>query len=123
MPAEPPVDDRLRQLEERLSRASAAAERLAREAGQRLTGGVATGTSGPPPAGWQAPAGPGAGEPDPVDTLIHTLRGLLPPDLQQRLFDALRELLLAARALIDWALERFEERRRTPVEVEDIPID
>ena len=35
---------------------------------------------------------------------------------------ALRELLLALRALIDWYLERMEQRRKTPTPVEDIPI-
>ena len=123
---EPPVDDRLRTLEERLARASAAAERLAREAGERLTARAAGDESrpaGPPASGWQAPAADGSSEPDPVDTLVHALRGLLPPDMQERVVEAARELLLALRALIDWALERFEARRRTPVAVEDIPID
>jgi hypothetical protein len=126
MPDEPPVDDHLRTLEERLARASAAAEQLAREAGARLTAratGEQPAASGTPPAGWQAPASGSVSEPDPVDTLAQALRGLLPPDLQQQLIEAVRELLLALRALIDWALERFEARRRTPVAVEDIPID
>ena len=35
---------------------------------------------------------------------------------------ALRELLLALRALIDWYLERLERRREQSVEVQDIPI-
>ncbi len=34
----------------------------------------------------------------------------------------MRELLLALRALIDWYLERVEQRRREPAEVQDIPI-
>jgi hypothetical protein len=38
------------------------------------------------------------------------------------LAEALRELLLALRALIDWYLERAERRRAAPVEVQDIPI-
>ncbi len=33
-----------------------------------------------------------------------------------------REVLLAIRAVIDFALERMEARHRAPVEVEDIPI-
>ena len=37
---------------------------------------------------------------------------------------ALRELLLAVRALIDWYIERLGSRaRRRPGEVEDIPMD
>src|SRR3954451_8394828 len=100
---EPPVDDRLRALEARLAPGGAAAERLAREAGERIAaaGGSASGeAAGPPAAGWQAARPEGSAEPDPVDTLIHTFRGLLPADLQQRLAEAVRELLLALRALI-----------------------
>ncbi|HUZ83057.1 MAG TPA: hypothetical protein VMU66_00070 [Gaiellales bacterium] len=44
----------------------------------------------PPPAGWQRPGERQAA------------------DLQRRLAEAGRELLLAVRALIDWQLERLE---------------
>jgi hypothetical protein len=54
--------------------------------------------------------------------LLRSLRDLIPPELQRRLAAALREVLLALRALIDWYLERLEQRREKPVEVEDIPI-
>ena len=50
------------------------------------------------------------------------MRDRIPPDLQRRLGEALREVLLALRALIDWYLERSERQRREPAEVEDIPI-
>ena len=50
------------------------------------------------------------------------VRDLIPPELQQRLLEALRQLLLAVRALIDWYLERLEQRRQTPVAVQDIPV-
>ncbi len=50
------------------------------------------------------------------------MRDLIPPDLQQRLIAALREVLLALRALIDWYLERLERRREQGVEIQDIPI-
>jgi hypothetical protein len=53
---------------------------------------------------------------------VRSLRDLIPPDLQQRLAEALRELLLALRALIDWYLERLEQRRKTPTPIQDIPI-
>jgi hypothetical protein len=46
----------------------------------------------------------------------------VPPELRHALTELVRELLLLVRALIDWYLERLEERRRAPVEVEDIPI-
>ena len=54
--------------------------------------------------------------------LVGSLRELVPPELQRRLSEAMRELLLAVRALIDWYLERVERRPPEPAEVEDIPI-
>jgi hypothetical protein len=118
-------DDPLSRLEERLDRASEAAERLIAEAADRATGK-------PPPAGWQQPAadeGPGGrrgsllgGEAELLFGVLASVRERIPPELQQRLADALREVLLAIRALIDWYLERSERHRSEPVEVEDIPI-
>jgi hypothetical protein len=111
--------DALRRLEERLDRASDAAERLIAEA-------AAHASSQPPPSGWQVRAdeqGTDAGRD--VEVLAHVLRALrdlIPPELQRKLAEALRELLLAVRALIDWYLERVEHRRRAPAEVQDIPI-
>ena len=54
--------------------------------------------------------------------VLRSLKDLIPPELQQKLAEALRELLLALRALIDWYLERVEQRRGAPAEVQDIPI-
>jgi hypothetical protein len=120
-PGAEPVEDALGRLEERLDRASQAAERLLADAAERMT-------RRPPPAGWQQPAaGEGAGAslgPD-ADLLLGVLAALrdrIPPDLQQRLTEALREVLLAVRALIDWYLERSERQRSGPSDVEDIPI-
>lgn len=117
-------DDALGRLEQRLDRASEAAERLLADATQRVTGK-------PPPAGWQQPA---AGE-RPADRqslfggeaelllgILSSLRDRIPPELQLRLADAIREVLLALRALIDWYLERTERRRAEPSEIQDIPI-
>jgi hypothetical protein len=112
--------DTLRRLERRLDEASEAAERLiadaAASAGQR-----------PPPAGWQSrgEAASDAARGSELELLIgvlQSLRDLIPPDLQRRLAEALREVLLALRALIDWYLERAEQRRSEPSEVQDIPI-
>jgi hypothetical protein len=82
----------------------------------------------PPPAGWQIPSRDGTaaseGERD-LELLTHilqSLKDLIPPDLQRRIAEALREVLLALRALIDWYLERLEQRRSEPVKVQDIPI-
>ena len=53
------------------------------------------------------------------------MRDAVPAELSRQLAEALRELLLALRALIDWYLERLGDRRpaRARVEVEDIPLD
>ena len=78
-----------------------------------------------PPAGWQIPDDAGtspAPDLDPFVGLVQALLDLIPPELQRRLAAALRELLLALRALIDWYLERLERRRESSVELEDIPI-
>ena len=83
------------------------------------------GETEPPPAGWQAPETESAGAGRDLELLlgiVQSVRDLVPPELQRRLAEALRELLLALRALIDWYLERVERRRAEPAEVEDIPI-
>jgi hypothetical protein len=54
--------------------------------------------------------------------LVEAVRGLIPRELADQLTELVRELLLLVRALIDWYLDRLELRRKTPVEVEDIPI-
>lgn len=119
------ADERLRNLEQRLDRASQAADRLIAEAAQAAT-------HKPPPAGWQQPepdAGAAASERGAsgsqfellLDALL-ALRGRIPPELQRRLGEALREVLLAIRALIDWYLERSEQRSEEPAEPRDIPI-
>ncbi len=115
------TDDMLSRLEQRLDRASEAAERLISEA-------AATAIRKPPPAGWQQP------EPEPAEATartgeielllqaIYALRDRIPPDLQHRLGVALREVLLALRALIDWYLEHSQRPNRPSSEVQDIPI-
>jgi hypothetical protein len=116
-------DDALRRLEQRLDRASNAAERLIAEATAQA--GASAGSHAPP-SGWQAPAGdedPGRGrDVEVLAQVLRSLRDLIPPELQRKLGEALRELLLAIRALIDWYLERVEQRRAAPAEVQDIPI-
>ena len=79
----------------------------------------------PPPAGWQTADDAGrepTSELDPLVALVQAMRDLIPPDLQRRLIAALREVLLALRALIDWYLERLDRRHEHGVEVQDIPI-
>jgi hypothetical protein len=112
-------EDVLRRLEERLDRVSATAERLMAEA-------AATTHSEPPPSGWQVPEAHTAprahGDVDALVALLGALRDLIPPDLQQRLVAALREVVEAIRALLDWYLERLDRTRAQPAEVQDIPI-
>jgi hypothetical protein len=119
----------LRRLEQRLDRASEAAERLIAEAAAAALGK-------PPPAGWQtretppdqeqaseARSAPAAStEIELLLDAVRALRDLIPPELQRRLAEALREVLLALRALIDWYLERTERAGRAPTEMRDIPI-
>jgi hypothetical protein len=96
-----------------------AAERLVRETNAQV-----------PPRGWE-PAGEERERPDPfappdlvaVGQLVELLRAAVPPELAQQVKNALRELLLALRALIDWYLERIERAPAGDPEVEDIPID
>jgi hypothetical protein len=121
---EPMAYDTLRRLERRLDEASAAAERLIAEAAASAARS-ATGRTDPrpPAAGWQEPESDGAQKDiDVLAQFLRSVRDLIPPDLQRRLAEALRELLLALRALIDWYLERSERRRAEPVQVQDIPI-
>jgi hypothetical protein len=116
--------DALRRLEQRLDRASEAAERLIAEAAGKAAGGAHT--RKPPSSGWDTPREqrPGASEGDLelLSQVLHSIRDLIPPELQRRLAEALRELLMAVRALIDFYLERLERRREAPAEVQDIPI-
>jgi hypothetical protein len=123
------AEDALRRLEERLERASNAAERLIAEAAAgvaRSTGSAGSADGKPPPAGWQVPpdeeSAPGRADGEVLAQVIQSLRELIPPDLQRRLVEALREVLLAVRALIDWYLARVEQRRTEPAKVQDIPI-
>lgn len=120
-------EDLLARLEARLNRATEAAESLIAEAGAAASG-APRGMAGerPPPAGWQTrlreSAASSPGDLDLLMQVLGSLRELVPTELEQRLADALRELLLALRALLDWYLERAERRRRDPPDVEDIPI-
>jgi hypothetical protein len=118
MTDDPP--EALRRIEQRLSQASDAAERLIAEA--------ARARNRPPPAGWQAPpreqdAGRRSTELELMIAGIRAMGGLVPAEVLERLAAALRELLLAMRALIDFYLERLEHRPPEQEGLQDIPID
>ena len=121
------AEETLRRLEERLDRASAAAEQLMAEAAN-AAGNAANSVRGsePPPAGWQTPeadASPNReSDLEALIALARSVRELIPPDLQQRLMNALREVLQALRDLLDWYIERMDRARAQPKEVQDIPI-
>jgi hypothetical protein len=127
MTDEPPE---LRRIERRLAVASDAAQRLIAEASR---GSQAAGTdprNKPPPAGWEVPsteaersARRGAGELELVLAGLRLMGDIVPAEVLERLTGALRELLLAARALIDFYLERLEHPRSEQGRVQDIPIE
>jgi hypothetical protein len=110
-------------LRARLDAAHAAAERLVREAEEAAR----EATRDVPPRGWASPGSEGERRPAPelqsLAGLIELARGAIPPELVRQLADALRELLLALRALIDYSLERLERPADEAPQVEDIPID
>ncbi len=84
-----------------------------------------------PPRGWDVgpenkPAPSGPSELQLVVNLLESLRAALPAELSQQVAEAVRELLLAVRTLIDWYVERLERGQRphpaADDRVEDIPI-
>lgn len=112
--------DPLRQLTERLDRASLQARRLAVEAAEAaLRGGPV-----PPSSGWAAATGEKGSDAalEAVLAALHSVRDLIPPELARRLAEAVRELLLAIRALLDWYIERLDRGQTPPDEAQDIPI-
>lgn len=106
------TDELLGRLQGHLRRASEAAEGLRSQPSARKPGPGRR----PPPRGWAEPAGGGAGGSDgslrdEIELalgLLGSLRDRIPPELQQRLAEAVREVLLALRAVIDWYLARTE---------------
>lgn len=100
------------------------AERLVREA-QSAAEQAARAV---PPRGWARAGGdapPAAAFPDlaALSSLLGAVRGSLPPELARQLADALRELLIAVRAILDYSIARLERSSPEPVRVEDIPVD
>jgi hypothetical protein len=100
------------------------AERLVRAAQQAAQAASAQ-REQPPPSGWASPPPTQAPFPDlsAVFALVDALRGTIPPDLLQQLTDALRDLLLALRAILDYSIARLERPAAEPTPVEDIPVE
>jgi len=98
-----------------------AAERLVREAHARAE---AAARNAMPPRGWDVPHSERPPFPDvsALLALVDTARGAIPPELARQLADALRELLIAIRAVLDYSIERLERPAAEEPQVEDIPI-
>jgi hypothetical protein len=103
-----------------------AAERLVREAHARAEEAARAAASGVPPNGWASAGASGSSDPfgdlGGLLRLLDSARGAIPPELARPLADALRELLIALRAIIDWSIARLEHERPDEPRVEDIPI-
>ena len=115
--------DALAGMRARVDEAYLAADRLVREA-EATARAVAANV---PRDGWRSSKIPTPHDPfpdlAPLVALLEGARHLVPPELAQRLAHALRELLIAVRALLDWWIERVDDRTEPRVEVEDIPIE
>ena len=79
----------------------------------------------PPASGWVAPGGDedprsAAGQVDGLVAALGSLRDLVPPELQRRLAEAMRELLVAIRALLDWYIEHLDSERPESGENPDV---
>jgi hypothetical protein len=119
-----PERETLEAMRAQVDAAYASAERLVHEAEAAARDRVRD----VPPRGFAAPEP--AERPGTALEALHAILGLLevvrrvvPPELAHQFAGALRELLQAVRALIDWYLERLDAGDPAPREVEDIPID
>jgi len=103
----------------------AEAERLMREAEQAAR---AASERSVPPRGWSVPGSDGPAAVPPFDlgqiaALIESLRGVVPSELTRQLADALRDLLIAIRAVLDWYIARLEPPEPPSSDVQDIPVE
>ena len=76
----------------------------------------------PPPGGWDFPREEAAARADVLTQLSDAAQGVRAGGAAAAVAEAMRELLVALRALIDWLVERLERRPGGPVEVRDIPV-
>jgi hypothetical protein len=107
---------------ERLRAQYEEAERLVREAHA-----AAEEASSVPPRGWSVPGSERAApalDLGQITALVEALRGVVPPELARQLADALRALLLALRAVLDWYIARLEGAEPAARDdVQDIPVE
>jgi hypothetical protein len=108
--------DRLREQYEEAERLVREAQRAAEEASARSV----------PPRGWSVPGAepsPPAFDLSQLTALVESLRGVVPPELSRQLADALRDLLVALRAVLDWYIARLEPSPPPDSDVQDIPVE
>jgi hypothetical protein len=99
--------DPLHDLRTHVRATHAAAERLAGEAADAAR---AVREDRPPPSGW-ATARERAGVRDELDELasvLRSLQGLVPAELQGQVAEVLRQVLLLVRAILDFWVDRLE---------------
>lgn len=102
-----------------------AAEKLVREAQRRAEEAAWEAAGSVPPNGWSSgpqPPPSAFGDLGALIRFVDGLRGQLPPELARQLADALRELLVSIRAVLDYTIERLDRPSSGEREVEDIPI-
>src|SRR5215207_7971780 len=114
------VEPLVADLRERLRETTEAARKLAEEA-RTDEGGRDPGADRPPPRGWESPRSEQSRSTDIADLVMlaeqtsllvgEVVRNLVPPELRRQFLDALRELLVAVRSLIDWYLDRIGKAR------------
>jgi hypothetical protein len=116
-------DDPLKEARSQVDAAYAAADRLVREA----DAAARERAEEIPERGWEGPRAErersAFAELQALAGLLESVRGSVPPELARQLGEAVRELLLALRALLDWWIERLDRAPEAPVEVQDIPIE
>lgn len=117
----PAPTDPLAELRDQIRATTRAAERLAGQSAEARAAPI-------PPAGWATPGDHAERQQElqALVALVEALRELVPDELKAQVRDVLRQLLLLARALIDWWVERIEGAGAAPADdpgrVEDIPI-
>ena len=113
--------DPLAELRDQIRATTDAAARLAAETAAARGAHV-------PPAGWATAEDQAVRQQElqALVALVEALRDLVPDELKAQVRDVLRQLLLLARALIDWWVERMDGPPAVaPREdrVQEIPID
>lgn len=111
--------DPLAELRAQVRATTEAAERLAAETAAAREREV-------PPSGWATPEEQAERQQElqALVALVEALRELVPDELKAQIRDVLRQLLLLARALIDWWVERIDGPAGGEGDhAQEIPID